>query len=88
MKKSDIEKRVKAVVAHVLSIESVQDRITLKSRFVQDLGADSIDMIELSLSLEEEFGMEIPDEDAEKIISVGMAVEYISKALTVSDERV
>jgi acyl carrier protein len=53
------------------------DKITLEASFIDDLGADSLDTVELIMQLEEEFGLEIPDEEAEKLTSVGAAVEYI-----------
>ena len=53
------------------------NKITLEAKFIDDLGADSLDTVELIMQFEEEFEIEIPDEDAEKILSVGQAVEYI-----------
>ena len=54
-----------------------ESKITLEASFVDDLGADSLDTVELIMQLEEEFGIEIPDEDAENMTTVGMAVDYI-----------
>ncbi len=68
--------RVKKVVVEQLSVEP--DEVTADARFVEDLGADSLDQVELVMSLEEEFDIEIPDEDAEKITTVNLAVAYIS----------
>lgn len=67
--------KVKAKIAEQLSID--ENEITMDSSFVDDLGADSLDIVELIMALEEEFDMEIPDEDAEKIATVGDVVEYI-----------
>ena len=67
--------KVRAKIAEQLSID--ENEITMESGFVDDLGADSLDIVELIMALEEEFDMEIPDEDAEKITTVGDVVEYI-----------
>jgi acyl carrier protein len=67
--------RVKAIVVEQLGVEP--DQVTPQSKFVEDLGADSLDVVELVMALEEEFDLEIPDEDAEKIATVGEAVKYI-----------
>ena len=67
--------KVKEVVMDKLGVEESQ--ITETAHFMDDLGADSLDTVELIMQLEEEFGIEIPDEDAEKITTVGAAVEYI-----------
>lgn len=67
--------KIKAKIAEQLSID--EDDITMDSAFVDDLGADSLDLVELIMALEEEFDMEIPDEDAEKITTVGDVVDYI-----------
>ncbi|MCX5725329.1 MAG: acyl carrier protein, partial [Nitrospirae bacterium] len=56
-----------------------EDEVTLEASFVEDLGADSLDTVELVMALEEEFGIEIPDEDAEKILTVGKALDYIKE---------
>lgn len=72
---SDIEARVKKIVVEQLGVEDGQ--VSTDSNFVDDLGADSLDTVELVMALEEEFGCEIPDEAAEKIITVKQAVEYI-----------
>ena len=69
--------KVKEVVMDKLGVEESQ--ITETAHFMDDLGADSLDTVELIIRLEEEFGIEIPDEDAEKITTVGAAVEYIDK---------
>ncbi len=67
--------RIKSKVAHQLGVE--EEKITPASSFVEDLGADSLDVVELVMALEEEFGIEIPDDQAEKIITVGDAVKFI-----------
>ncbi len=67
--------KIRQKIAEQLSID--EDEITMESCFVDDLGADSLDIVELIMALEEEFDMEIPDEDAEKISTVGDVVEYI-----------
>lgn len=67
--------KVKEVIMDKLGVE--ESKITPEASFVDDLGADSLDTVELVMQFEEEFGIEIPDEDAEKLVTVGQAVEYI-----------
>ena len=69
---------VKEVIAEQLNVN--EDEIKLESNFVEDLGADSLDVVELVMALEEKFEIEIPDEDAEKIATVKDVVDYIEKA--------
>ena len=69
--------KVKDVIVDKLGVE--EDTIKSEAHFVNDLGADSLDTVELIMEFEEEFGIEIPDDDAEKITTVGSAVEYIEK---------
>ncbi len=69
--------RIKAIVAEQLGVEEAE--ITEDASFVDDLGADSLDTVELVMALEEEFGIEIPDEDAEKIATVKDAITYIEE---------
>jgi acyl carrier protein len=76
MANEGIEERVKKVVEEQLSVN--QDQITREASFIDDLGADSLDTVELVMALEEEFGIEIPDEEAEKITKVGEAMDYIA----------
>ncbi|PIU18775.1 MAG: acyl carrier protein [Elusimicrobia bacterium CG08_land_8_20_14_0_20_59_10] len=71
----NLEERVKKIIIEQLAVDSAE--VTEKAQFVQDLGADSLDTVELVMALEEEFDIEIPDEDAEKIKTVGEAVNYI-----------
>lgn len=73
---SDIEERVKKIVAEQLGANEAD--VKLESSFVDDLGADSLDTVELVMALEEEFECEIPDEEAEKITTVQQAVDYIN----------
>ena len=68
--------KVKAVVIDQLGVDD--DKVTMEASFVDDLGADSLDIVELIMVLETEFDLEIPDEDAEKISTVGDAVNYIA----------
>jgi len=67
--------KVRKIIAEQLGIE--EDEITMESSFIDDLGADSLDIVELIMALEEEFDLEIPDSEAEKITTVGDVVEYI-----------
>jgi acyl carrier protein len=70
-----MEARLKKIVAEQLGVD--ESKIVPSARFTDDLNADSLDLVEMIMSLEEEFGVEIPDEDAEKILTVGDAIEYI-----------
>ncbi|HHT01550.1 MAG TPA: acyl carrier protein [Firmicutes bacterium] len=70
-----IFEKVKEIAVDQLGVD--EDEVTMESSFLDDLGADSLDIVELVMAIEEEFNVEIPDEDAEKIRSVGDAVEYI-----------
>lgn len=76
---STIEERVKRIVAEQLGVK--EEDIKNESSFIDDLGADSLDTVELVMALEEEFGTEIPDEDAEKIGTVQQTIEYIETHL-------
>lgn len=75
MQTNEIEARVKRIVVEQLGVK--EDEVTVDASFVDDLGADSLDTVELVMALEEEFETEIPDEDAEKIITIKDAVSYI-----------
>ncbi len=72
----NLEDRVKKIIIEQLAVDAAE--VTPQAQFVQDLGADSLDTVELVMALEEEFDIEIPDEDAEKIKTVGEAVRYIT----------
>ena len=74
---SDISDRVKKIVVEHLSVE--EDKVTESASFIDDLGADSLDTVELVMAFEEEFGIEIPDDAAETIQTVGDAVKFISE---------
>ena len=73
---SNIEERVRKIVVEQLAVKD--DEVTTSASFVDDLGADSLDTVELVMALEEEFECEIPDEDAEKITTVQQAIDYIN----------
>ncbi|MEC4681303.1 MAG: acyl carrier protein [Nitrospirota bacterium] len=72
-----VEERVKKIIAEQLGVE--EDDVVPDAKFVEDLGADSLDTVELVMALEEEFEIEIPDEDAEKIQTVSAAVDFIKE---------
>lgn len=74
---STIADKVKNIIVEQLSVD--EDQVTEDASFVDDLGADSLDQVELVMAFEEEFGLEIPDEDAEKITRVKEAVSYITE---------
>ncbi len=69
--------KIKEVIVDKLGVD--EDKIVAEASFVDDLGADSLDTVELIMELEEEFGLEIPDEEAEKLTTVGTVVEYVEK---------
>lgn len=73
---SNIEARVKKIIIEQMGIK--EEQVTNEASFVEDLGADSLDTVELVMALEEEFEIEIPDEDAEKITTVQQAIDYIA----------
>jgi acyl carrier protein len=75
MTMADIEAKVKKIISEQLGVP--EGDVKPEASFVNDLGADSLDTVELVMALEEEFGVEIPDEDAEKIATVGNAIDYI-----------
>ena len=75
MAEGTVEERVKQIIVDELGVD--EGEVTANARFIDDLGADSLDTVELVMRFEEEFGIEIPDEDAEKITRVKEAVEYI-----------
>ena len=71
--------KIKEIVIDKLGVE--ETKVTVDARFIDDLGADSLDTVELIMQFEEEFGIEIPDDDAERLLSVKQAVDYITKKL-------
>ena len=75
---SDTLEKVKAIVVEHLGVEA--DKVTASASFIEDLGADSLDTVELVMAFEEEFGIEIPDDAAETILSVGDAINFIDSA--------
>ncbi|HCD71906.1 acyl carrier protein [Thermovirga lienii] len=83
MRMEEITARLKEIVMDRLDVE--EDQIKPEASFVEDLGADSLDIVELIMGIEEEFDIEIPDEDAEKLTTVGDAMEYIKNKLGVDE---
>mgnify|MGYP002427889012 CR=1 FL=1 len=75
MSSEEIFEKVKKIIVEQLGV--AEGNITMKASFIDDLGADSLDIVELIMALEEEFDIEIPDSDAEKVVTVGDVVEYI-----------
>jgi len=78
MSEKTIEEKVRDIIVEQLGVEEAQ--VTLEAKFIDDLGADSLDTVELVMAFEEEFGVEVPDEDAEKLQSVNDVVTYIENA--------
>ena len=74
---SDIGDRVKKIVVEHLGVDA--DKVTESASFIDDLGADSLDTVELVMAFEEEFGIEVPDEAAEKLLSVGDVINYVTE---------
>ena len=83
MKKEEVLSRLKEIIEDRLDVE--EDQIVPEASFVEDLGADSLDIVELIMGIEEEFDIEIPDEDAEKLTSVGEAMNYTLAKIGVDD---
>ncbi len=83
MRMEEIKDKIKQIVIDRLDVD--EDQITPDASFVEDLGADSLDIVELIMGIEEEFDIEIPDEDAEKLTTVGGALEYIKSKLGVEE---
>jgi acyl carrier protein len=74
---TETEEKVKEIVVEQLGVSA--DEVVLEASFIDDLGADSLDIVELVMAIEEEYGIEIPDDDAEKIQTIGDAVRYIDE---------
>ena len=83
MKMEEVHSKLKEIEMDRLNAE--EDQIKPEASFVEDLGADSLDIVELIMGIEEEFDIEIPDEDAEKLTTVGEAMEYVKTKLAVED---
>lgn len=73
----NIEQKVKEIIVEQLSVN--EEQVTIEAKFIDDLGADSLDTVELVMAFEEEFGIEVPDEEAEKLQTVGDVVKYIAE---------
>jgi acyl carrier protein len=80
MEREELLKKVRTIVADKLSIS--EEQVTDAASFIEDLGADSLDTVELVMALEDEFGLDIPDEEAEKLTTVGKALDYIQTRLS------
>lgn len=78
----NIEERVRNIICDQLAVEP--EKVTLTANFIDDLGADSLDIVELVMTMEEEFDLDIPDEDAEKMKTVGDVIKYIGTKSTAS----
>ena len=76
---SDVAERVRKIVVEHLGVEA--EKVTEDASFIDDLGADSLDTVELVMAFEEKFAVEIPDEDSQQLVTVGKAVEYLEKRL-------
>ncbi|MFN0130871.1 MAG: acyl carrier protein [Verrucomicrobiales bacterium] len=72
---TNIEQKVRDIIVEQLGVNA--DQVTPEAKFIEDLGADSLDTVELVMAFEEEFGIEVPDEEAEKLLTVGNVVQYI-----------
>ena len=77
MNTEEVFEKVKTIIVEQLGV--TESSVTMEASFIDDLGADSLDIVELVMALEEEFDMEIPDSDAEKVVTVGDVVEYIKE---------
>jgi len=75
----DLESQVKEIISRQLMVD--EDELTLDASYVEDLGADSLDTVEMIMEFEDEFGIEIPDEDAEDLTTVGESIEYLENLL-------
>ena len=79
MNTEEVFEKVKAIIVEQLGV--VESSVEMEASFIDDLGADSLDIVELVMALEEEFDMEIPDSDAEKVVTVGDVVDYIKDSI-------
>lgn len=77
---ASIDERVKQIIVDQLGVDA--NEVTPQAKFIEDLGADSLDTVELVMAFEEEFDIEIPDEDAEKMMTVGQAIDYLKQKAT------
>ena len=75
---SDIEAKVKEIIVEQLGVNA--DQVTREAKMIEDLGADSLDAVELVMAIEEEFEIEVPDEEAEKLASIGDIIDHVEKA--------
>ena len=80
MANSDVQERITGIIVELLGVE--EEKVTLDAKFREDLEADSLDLVELIMAFEEEFGGEISDEDAQSITTVGQAVEYVETRMS------
>lgn len=78
MADASIEEKVKNIIVEQLGVN--EEQITPEAKFIEDLGADSLDTVELVMAFEEEFGIEVPDEEAEKLQTVGDVIKYVEEA--------
>lgn len=74
---SDIEDKVKEIIVEQLGVNA--DQVTAEAKMIEDLGADSLDAVELVMAIEEEFGIEVPDDEAEKLVKVGDIIAHVEK---------
>ena len=82
---ASVEERVRNIICDQLAVEP--EKVTLTASFIDDLGADSLDIVELVMTMEEEFDLDIPDEDAEKMKTVGDVVKYIASKVQLTNDR-
>jgi len=85
MEREELLKKIKAIVADKLSIG--EDQVTEEASFIDDLGADSLDTVELVMALEDEFNLDIPDDEAEKLTTVGKAMDYVLAHLSQKSDK-